>query len=108
MNRRNIVGLISVTAFGLAILPSAAFAQQVLKVGYAPFNAPFTSLPGARRDNYQTLDPNGTLAQGALVDLINAIAKDAGVQVQFIPVAVWDQAAALASNRIDQIGRAHV
>jgi polar amino acid transport system substrate-binding protein len=100
MNRRNIIGLISVTAFGLAILPGAAFAQQVLNVGYAPFNSPFTFLPGAAWNNYQTLDPKGTMAQGALVDVINAIAKDAGVQVKFVPVAVWDQAAALASNRI--------
>jgi ABC-type amino acid transport substrate-binding protein len=102
MNRRNIIGLISVTAFGLAILPGAAFAQQVvLRVGYAPFNSPFTSLPGARRENYQTLDPEGSMAQGALVEVISAIAKDEGVQVQFVPVAVWDQAAALASSRID-------
>jgi len=78
-----------------------ANAQQVLKVGYPPFGAPLTSLPGATQDNYQTLDPSGTKAQGALIDLINAIGKDAGFQVQFVPVTVANSVAALTAKTVD-------
>jgi len=42
------------------------------------------------------------LAEGALIDLMNAIAKDAGLQVQFVMVPAGpQQIAALNSNRID-------
>src|SRR5215471_7407773 len=80
----------------------AASAEQFVRVGYAPFAAPLTSLPGATADNYRTLDPSGTLAEGALIDLMNAIAKDAGLQVQFVMVPAGpQQIAALNSNRND-------
>jgi polar amino acid transport system substrate-binding protein len=83
-------------------LGGAASAEQLVRAGYAPFAAPLSSLPGATADNYRTLDPSGTLAEGALIDLMNAIAKDAELQVQFVMVPGGpEQIAALNSNRID-------
>jgi hypothetical protein len=41
------------------------------------------------------------LAQGAMIDLMNAIAKDAGFRVQFVMVPASEQIAALGSNKID-------
>jgi ABC-type amino acid transport substrate-binding protein len=79
----------------------ASSAEQLVRAGYAPFGTPLASLPGATLDNYRTLDPSGTLAEGALIDLMNAIAKDAGLQVQFVMVPGTEQIAALNSNRID-------
>jgi polar amino acid transport system substrate-binding protein len=92
-----------VLAMGAAIFVSMSVtnAQQVLKVGYAPFNAPVTSLPGATPDNFRTLDPKVNVAQGALIDLLNAIAKDAGLQFQFIPVVAGEQVTELNAKKID-------
>lgn len=101
MNRRHIINLTALAGLGLAMLLGSAFAQQVLKVGYAPFAKPNNFLPGATVSNYQTLDPKGVMAQGAVVDLIKAIAKDAGFQVQFIPVLAGAQAPALTTKKID-------
>jgi len=78
-----------------------ASTQQLVKAGYAPFAPPLSFLPGATLDNYRTLDPNGNLAQGALIDLMNAVGKDAGVQIQFVMVPASEQIAALGSNKID-------
>jgi polar amino acid transport system substrate-binding protein len=41
------------------------------------------------------------LAEGALIDLMNAVAKDAGLQVKFVMVPGTEQIAALNSNTID-------
>jgi polar amino acid transport system substrate-binding protein len=41
------------------------------------------------------------MAQGAMIDLVNAIAKDAGLQVQFVTMPVSEQIAALNSKNID-------
>jgi len=82
-------------------LAGAASAEQLVRAGYAPFAAPLSSLPGATLDNYRTLDPSGTLAEGALINLMNAIAKDARLQVQFVMVPGAEQIAALNSNKID-------
>jgi len=89
-------------ALGVSALLSlaAANAQQV-NVGYAPFAPPLSFLPGATADNYRTLDPNGAMARGAMIDLMNAIAKDAGFQVRFVMVPASEQIAALSSNKID-------
>jgi polar amino acid transport system substrate-binding protein len=89
---------VAVTIMTSLVLASA---QQVVKVGYAPFASPLTSLPGATVDNYKTLDPNGTMARGAMIDLMNAIAKDVGFRVQFVAMPATVQFAALASNKID-------
>ena len=93
-------------AAGAAVLPAmlrigSANAQQLVKIGYPPFAPPLSFLPGATPANYRTLDPNGTMAQGALIDLMNAIAKDVGFQVQFMTLPAPDQIAALNSNKID-------
>jgi ABC-type amino acid transport substrate-binding protein len=63
--------------------------------------APLSSLRGATLDNYRTLDASGTLAEGALIDLMNAIAKDGKLQIQFVMVPGTEQIAALNSKRID-------
>jgi polar amino acid transport system substrate-binding protein len=91
-------------AFGVSVLLSlgpSASAQELVKAGYAPFAPPLSFLPGATPDNYRTFDPNGALAQGAMIDLVNAIAKDAGFRVQFVMVPASEQIAALGSNKID-------
>jgi hypothetical protein len=61
---------------------SEAFAQQTIKIGYAPFATPLSWLPDATPENYRTLDAN--TAQGAMIDLYKAIAKDVGFQIQFV------------------------
>ena len=88
-------------AIMLLSLAGASSAEQLVRVGYAPFGAPLSSLPGATLDNYRTLDPSGTLAEGALIDLTNVIAKDGRLQVQFVMVPGTEQIAALNSKRID-------
>src|SRR5258708_3842134 len=93
------LGLVLVASVLLSL--GSAGAQQLVKVGYAPFASPLASLPGATPDNYRMLDANGTMAEGAMIDLMNAIAKDTGLQIQFVAVPVSDQLAALSSNKID-------
>jgi polar amino acid transport system substrate-binding protein len=85
----------------IMLLAGAARAEQLVRAGYPPFAAPLSSLPGATQDNYRRLDPTGTLAEGALIDLMNAIAKDARLQVQFVMVPSTEQIAALNSKKID-------
>ena len=95
---------------GIAFLANVgvADAQQVVKVGYPYANAPFASLPGATPANYATLDPVGTMAEGAIIDLTRAIAEDAGLQIQYVPMAVGDLIAGLASNRVDVLVRLQI
>ena len=88
-------------AITLLSVAGASSAEQLVRAGYAPFAAPLSSLPGGTLDNYRTLDPSGTLAEGALIDLMNVIAKDVGLQVQFVMVPGAEQIAALNSNKID-------
>src|SRR5438874_718401 len=70
---------------------SVANAQQPLKVGHVPFNAPVAFVPGATASNYRSLDPKAHPGQGALIDLLNAVATDAGLQFQFIPIVAGEQ-----------------
>ena len=44
----------------------------------------------ATNDNYKTFDTAGTMAEGALVEVMSAIAKDAGLQIQFVAAAAGD------------------
>src|SRR6516165_11424194 len=85
----------------LLSLARASSAEQLVRVGYSPFGAPLSSLRGSTLDNYRTLDPSGTLAEGALIDLMNTVAKDAKLQVRFVMVPGAEQVTALNSNRID-------
>src|SRR5262245_11533137 len=84
----------------IALLASVAVAtaQQVAKLAHPYTNAPFASLPGATPATYATLDPSGTKAEGAIIDLTRAIAEDAGFQIQYVPMPVGDLIASLISK----------
>src|ERR1700737_1418218 len=70
-------------------------AQQVLKVGSTPTGIPFTFL-----------DTKTNTIQGVMVDLVTAVGKDAGFQVQIEPMQFSTLIAALTSNKIDLISAA--
>src|SRR5437879_7015404 len=72
-----------------------ASAQQVLKVGSTPTGVPFTFL-----------DTKTNSIQGVMVDLITAIGKDAGFEVQVEPMQFSTLIASLTSNKIDIISAA--
>src|ERR1700730_14834950 len=89
---------------GLAQAPQAApAAPAVVKVGVPPFGAPLGYWPTATTTNYRTLDPKGTMVQGAMIDVMNAIAKDAGIQVQYVASATGDEVGDLNSHAIDMV-----
>jgi polar amino acid transport system substrate-binding protein len=93
--------LIGLFGGGIVLSPMPSWSQQPLKLGYAPFNAPATFLPDATSNNYRTIDPNGTNARGAVIELLAAAAKEADIKVLFVPVVVGDQFAALVAKEID-------
>lgn len=84
---------------GLAALAtlsaSPALAQQTLKVGSTPTGIPFTFL-----------DIKTNTIQGIMVDLIQAVGKDAGFAVQIEPMVFSSLIASLTSNKIDIISAA--
>src|ERR1700722_9903625 len=84
-------------AIAALLLTAAApvSAQQVLKVGSTPTGVPFTFL-----------DTKTNSIQGVMVDLITAIGKDAGFQVQIEPMQFSALIASLTSNKIDIISAA--
>jgi polar amino acid transport system substrate-binding protein len=97
--------------FAAALLAGVGVAsaqQQVIKVGYPPFGAPLAGLPNATTTNYKTLDPKGAMAQGAMIDLMNAVAKDAGIQIQYVGSTVGDQPADVAAHTIDMVVNANI
>jgi polar amino acid transport system substrate-binding protein len=83
-----------VAALTLAVVNPAS-AQQVLKVGSTPTGVPFTFL-----------DTKTNSIQGIMVDLITAIGKDAGFEVQIEPMQFSTLIASLTSNKIDIISAA--
>jgi polar amino acid transport system substrate-binding protein len=104
----------------LAGLGSTGAQQAALKVGYGAFTAPTAFIPNATDANFTTLDPNGTLVRGAMIEVVKAIAADAGLRIQFVPfgaggnggsggggggygVGGTGQKAALTGNDIDVI-----
>jgi ABC-type amino acid transport substrate-binding protein len=104
LHRRNVLRL----AAGAAALPASSRiakaqavteTQRVVRFGYPPFGEPLAFLPGATPQNYSTLDSN--LAQGAVIDLITAIAKDVGFQVRFQAFTAGDLPGALSSAKVD-------
>ena len=97
-------------AASLALLAGLAVAgaEESVKVGYPYTNAPFAWLPGATALNYATLDPAGTAATGAVIDLTRAIATDAGIQIQFVPMPVGDLIPALMSSKVDVLVRLQI
>jgi polar amino acid transport system substrate-binding protein len=70
-------------------------AQPVLKVGSTPTGIPFTFL-----------DTKTNSIQGVMVDLITAIGKDAGFEVQVEPMQFSTLIASLTANKIDIISAA--
>jgi len=92
--------LASIAGAALLAAASASAQQAVLKVGYGPFAQPVQFLPGATNDNYKTFDATGDKASGALVDLMRAIAKDAGLQVQFVAAPAGDYNPAGSGSQI--------
>jgi polar amino acid transport system substrate-binding protein len=80
-----------------------ADAQSVIKVGHAPFNAPLAFVPGATDANYRTLDPQAHPGQGALIELLAAIANDNRLQFRFVPLVVGEQVSQLVARNIDLI-----
>jgi len=92
------------TGAAIFLSMSVANAQQVLKVGYAPFNQPISMLPGATPENYRILDSKFTMAQGAWIDLLTVIGRDTGFQFRFIPVVAGEQVAELNAKQIDLMG----
>jgi ABC-type amino acid transport substrate-binding protein len=92
--------ILAITASLLVLAFSeAAVAQQVVKIGYAPFATPLNWLPGATPENYRTLDPN--TGQGAMIELHKAIAKDVGFQIQFVSLVSGELPKALRSGTVD-------
>ncbi len=80
-------------AFTALALPVAA--QQTLKVGSTPTGIPFTFL-----------DTKTNKIEGVMVDIITAVGKDAGFEVQIEPMQFSALIGALTSNRIDIIAAA--
>ncbi|SAI57315.1 amino acid-binding periplasmic protein [Bordetella ansorpii] len=73
----------------------AAQAQQALKVGSTPTGSPFTFL-----------DTKTNTIQGVMVDITNAIAKDAGFKATIEPMQFSALIGSLTSKRIDLISAA--
>ena len=90
---RNFVA-IAAALLGMACVAPAE-AQTVLKVGSTPTGIPFTFL-----------DTKTNTIQGVMVDLVTAVGKDAGFQVQIEPMQFSTLIAALTSNKIDLISAA--
>ena len=90
-------------ALGVAILVGAgpARAQRTLKVAYTPFNVPIVFAEGATAENYRNLDPKADVARGAFIDLMKAVAGDAGLSMEFVPLVAGDHGAALLKADID-------
>ena len=90
-------------ALAVAILVSAgaAHAQRTLKVAYTPFNVPIVFAEGATAENYRKLDPKADVARGAFIDLMKAVAGDAGLSIEFVPLVAGDHGAALLKGDID-------
>jgi polar amino acid transport system substrate-binding protein len=93
MSLRKFLGL---AAAGLMIgLATPAPAQQTLKVGSTPTGIPFTFL-----------DTQTNTIQGVMVDIVRAIGKAEGFEVQIEPMQFSALIGALTSNRIDIISAA--
>src|SRR3546814_11547822 len=77
------------------VLGGAAQAQTVLKVGSTPTGSPFTFL-----------DTKTNSIEGVMVDIIKAVGKEAGFEVQIEPMAFSALIGSLTSKRIDLISAA--
>jgi polar amino acid transport system substrate-binding protein len=88
---------IAVSAFAALSLVAAAHAgaQAVVKVGSTPTGSPFTFL-----------DTKTNSIEGVMVDIMKAVGKEAGFQVQIEPMAFSALIGSLTSKRIDVISAA--
>jgi polar amino acid transport system substrate-binding protein len=93
MSLRKYLAAIAAAAALFGASPSNA--QQVLKVGSTPTGIPFTFL-----------DTKTNTIQGVMVDIITAVGKDAGFQVQIEPMQFSALIAGLTANKIDIIAAA--
>jgi len=84
--------LVSLVAFAFS---TNALAQKVVKVGSTPTGIPFTFL-----------DTKTNTIEGAMVDIIKAVGKEAGFTVQIEPMPFSTLIASLTSKRIDLISAA--
>lgn len=90
------IGKIIQAAAAVAALAAATpAAAEVLKVGSTPTGVPFTFL-----------DTKTNTIQGIMVDLIGAVGKEAGFEVQIEPMAFSTLIASLTSGKIDLIAAA--
>ncbi|ARP84933.1 ABC transporter substrate-binding protein [Bordetella genomosp. 9] len=88
---------IAVSAFAALSVAAvgAAGAQTVVKVGSTPTGSPFTFL-----------DTKTNTIEGVMVDIMKAVGKEAGFQVQIEPMAFSALIGSLTSKRIDAISAA--
>lgn len=84
-----------VVAVAALILARSAAAQDTLRVGSTPTGVPFTFL-----------DTKTNTVQGIMVDLIQAVGKDAGFTPQVEPMQFSTLIPALTGNKIDLIAAA--
>jgi polar amino acid transport system substrate-binding protein len=94
MNRRRSIQALSAVVSGL-LARSAVAQTPTYAVGATPTGIPFAYL-----------DPKTSTMQGAMVDLIRAIAADAGFGVSFEAESFSALIPALLMNRIDIVGAA--
>lgn len=83
-----------IAAFSLSVAVPAS-AQTVLKVGSTPTGSPFTFL-----------DTKTNTIDGVMVDIVNAVGKEAGFGVQIEPMQFAALIASLTSKRVDLISAA--
>jgi polar amino acid transport system substrate-binding protein len=76
-------------------LATGAAAQTTVRVGSTPTGVPFTFL-----------DTASNQIQGVMVDIANAVGKDAGFEVKVEPMQFSALIGSLTSNRIDMIAAA--
>jgi polar amino acid transport system substrate-binding protein len=86
--------VVAMVLFGLATFGASA-QEQVLKVGSTPTGIPFTFL-----------DTKTNTIEGVMVDLIKAIAKDAGFKVEIEGMTFATLIPSLTANKIDIIAAA--
>jgi polar amino acid transport system substrate-binding protein len=86
------LALLAVFCLGLA---APASAQQTVRVGSTPTGIPFTFL-----------DTQTNKIQGVMVDIVTAVGKEAGFEVQIEPMQFSALIGALTSNRIDVVAAA--
>lgn len=98
-NRRKVLAAFGASALACAFPTLAQKPTRTWRLGYAPFALPMSYLPGAKSENYRTLD--ASTGQGAMLDLHRAIAKDAGYQIQFVALVAGELTAAIIEKKID-------